>query len=193
VRVQMDTLSSPAHSGQFGGAAPDAVKALMRALDSLYDETGATVIEGTDSQAKWEGRSYPAEDFRKDARLLEGTEIAGGEDTNPGDLVWARPSVTVTGFTSTPVDRAVRSALMRALDSLYDETGATVIEGTDSQAKWEGRSYPAEDFRKDARLLEGTEIAGGEDTNPGDLVWARPSVTVTGFTSTPVDRAVNAV
>src|SRR5699024_2586996 len=87
VRVQMDTLSSPAHSGQFGGAAPDAVKALMRALDSLYDDTGATVIEGTDAEAKWEGRSYPAEDFRKDARLLEGTEIAGDENTDAGDLV----------------------------------------------------------------------------------------------------------
>src|SRR5699024_12303988 len=97
------TLASHAPCGQCGGAAPDARKALMRALDSLYDETGATVIEGTDSQAKWEGRSYPAEDFRQDARLLEGTEIAGGEDTNPGDLVWARASVTVTGFTSSPV------------------------------------------------------------------------------------------
>ncbi|MDN5903676.1 MAG: dipeptidase [Corynebacterium casei] len=109
IRVQMDTLSSPAHSGQFGGAAPDAVKALMRALDSLYDDTGATVIEGTDSTAKWEGRSYPAEEFRKDARLLEGTEIAGDDNTDAGDLVWARPSVTVTGFTSTPVDRAVNA------------------------------------------------------------------------------------
>ena len=109
IRVQMDTLSSPAHSGQFGGAAPDAVKALMRALDSLYDDTGATVIEGTDSTAKWEGRIYPAEEFRKDARLLEGTEIAGDRNTDAGDLVWARPSVTVTGFTSTPVDRAVNA------------------------------------------------------------------------------------
>lgn len=109
VRVQMDTLSSPAHSGQFGGAAPDAVKALMRTLDSLYDASGATVIDGTDSAAKWEGRPYPAEEFRKDARLLEGTEIAGDENTNPGDLVWARPSVTVTGFTSTPVDQAVNA------------------------------------------------------------------------------------
>ena len=109
IRVQMDTLSSPAHSGQFGGAAPDAVKALMRALDSLYDETGATVIDGTDSTAKWEGRSYPAEEFRKDARLLEGTKISGDDNTDAGDLVWARPSVTVTGFTSTPVDQAVNA------------------------------------------------------------------------------------
>src|SRR5699024_4906635 len=104
---QMDTLSSPAHSGQFRGAAPDPVKAWMRASDSLYDETGATVIEGTDSQATSEGRPYPAEDFRKDARLIGGTEIAGGEATNAGELVWARPSLIVTGFTSTPVARAV--------------------------------------------------------------------------------------
>ena len=31
--------------GQFGGAAPDAVKALMRTLDSLTDEYGRTVID----------------------------------------------------------------------------------------------------------------------------------------------------
>src|SRR5699024_201967 len=92
VRVQMDTLSSPAHSGQFGGAAPDAVKAVMRALDSLDDETGATVMGGTDAQAKWEGRPCPGEECRKEAGLLEGAEVAGGEDTNPGDLVCARPS-----------------------------------------------------------------------------------------------------
>ena len=48
IYVQVDTLEAGVHSGQFGGAAPDAVKALMRALDSLSDEHGRTVIDGVD-------------------------------------------------------------------------------------------------------------------------------------------------
>ncbi|MDY3128353.1 MAG: dipeptidase [Corynebacterium sp.] len=109
IRVKVDTLEAPAHSGQFGGAAPDAVKALMRVLDSFYDETGATVIDGIDSARSWSGQHYPVDAFRADTQMLEGTEIAGGEDTNIGDLIWARPAITVTGFTSTPVAEAVNA------------------------------------------------------------------------------------
>lgn len=42
-------------------------------------------------------------------------------------------------------------------------------------------------------MLEGTQIMGTADDDPADMVWARPAISVTGFTSTPVDQAVNAV
>ena len=34
---------------------------------------------------------------------------------------------------------------------------------------------------------------GGPDDTPADLAWARPAISIIGFTSTPVDQAVNAV
>ena len=113
IGVQVDTLASAVHSGQFGGAAPDAAKALMRAIDSLSDEYGRTVIDGVDTTAEWSGQEYPAEAFRADAQLLEGTKIMGEDDpagTTPvANMVWSRPAITVTGFTSTPVAEAVNA------------------------------------------------------------------------------------
>ena len=43
------TLAYPVHSGLFGGAAPDAMTAMIRILDTLHDENGDTVIPGVDS------------------------------------------------------------------------------------------------------------------------------------------------
>lgn len=109
IKVTMRTLEAGVHSGQFGGAAPDAVKALMRALDSLTDEHGRTVIDGVDCAGTWPGLGYDREAFRGDALLLEGSEILGEDGDEIADFLWARPALTVTGFSSTPVDKAVNA------------------------------------------------------------------------------------
>ena len=113
VLVQVNTLASAVHSGSFGGAAPDAVKALIRTLDTLTDEYGRTTIDGLDFSGSWEGLGYEPEAFRKDAQLLDGTQIAGSQDPNGAtpiaDLLWARPAITITGFSSTPVTEAVNA------------------------------------------------------------------------------------
>ena len=46
LRVRVDTLEGNLHSGQFGGAAPDALGALIRVLDSLRAEDGSTTVDG---------------------------------------------------------------------------------------------------------------------------------------------------
>ncbi|MCS5479686.1 dipeptidase [Corynebacterium sp. YIM 101645] len=107
--VTVDTLRAPQHSGLFGGAAPDAVAALVRILDSLRDEHGRTVIDGVDCTGTWVGEPYDREEFRRDAGILDGVEIMGTDADAPADMVWARPAVTVTGFTSTPVAEAVNA------------------------------------------------------------------------------------
>lgn len=109
VTVTVDTLGAPVHSGMFGGAAPDAVAALVRLLDSLKDEHGRTTIDGVDTSARWEGEPYDAETFRADAGVLPGVDLAGDSTDSPADFVWARPAVTITGFTSTPVAEAVNA------------------------------------------------------------------------------------
>lgn len=107
--VTVDTLNAAVHSGSFGGAAPDAVAALIRLIDTLRDEHGRTCIDGIDCLKKWEGASYDRDTFRKDAGMLDGTQIMGTADDDPADMVWARPAISVTGFTSTPVDQAVNA------------------------------------------------------------------------------------
>ncbi|WP_165243069.1 dipeptidase [Corynebacterium lizhenjunii] len=130
IEVRVDTLSAAVHSGQFGGAAPDAVKALMRAIDSLTDDYGRTVIDGVDCSGVWPGQAYPPEDFAADAQMLPGTEIMGAGDpagaTPVADMIWARPAISVTGFSSTPVEQAVNAVPATAAANLNLRTPATM-------------------------------------------------------------------
>src|SRR5262249_30938208 len=49
VVVSVETLRSEAHSGMYGGPAPDALAALIRMLATLRDEAGDTTIAGLDN------------------------------------------------------------------------------------------------------------------------------------------------
>ena len=86
------------HSGMFGGAAPDALAALIAMLATLRDEHGNTTINGLDAPDVGGGR-YPPEQFRKDANVLDGVDLLGGA---VADMVWARPTATVLGIDCPP-------------------------------------------------------------------------------------------
>lgn len=91
VRITVRTMAHAAHSGMFGGAAPDALQALVSALASLRSATGETTIDGLDASGHWTGAAYEPARFRQDAALLEGVEPLGVI----GDRLWARPAATV--------------------------------------------------------------------------------------------------
>ncbi|MFJ7987191.1 dipeptidase [Streptomyces sp. NPDC096351] len=107
IRVGIDTLEGNLHSGQFGGAAPDALAALIRVLDSLRGPDGSTVIDGLPGDQVWEGLQYPEEDFRQDAKVLAGLTLPGTGTV--ADRIWARPAVTVIGIDCHPVAGATPS------------------------------------------------------------------------------------
>lgn len=109
VLVEVDTLEGDIHSGSFGGAAPDAAAAMVSIASSLFDEHGRTTIDGVNCLGTWEGDPYDRETFRKDAGVLEGVQLYGTVDDEPGDMVWARPAVTMTGFTSRPAAEALNA------------------------------------------------------------------------------------
>lgn len=126
IRITLDTLATPVHSGQFGGAAPDAVKALIHTLDSLQDDEGRIQIDGVDCTGTWPGNDYPVEDFQADAQMLDGTNIMGGGQERIADMVWARPAISVTGFSSTPVESAVNAVPATASALLNLRTPASM-------------------------------------------------------------------
>ncbi|WP_329466571.1 dipeptidase [Streptomyces sp. NBC_01431] len=130
IRVQIDTLEGNLHSGQFGGAAPDALAALIRVLDSLRDENGQTVIEGLPADSAWDGLQYPEVEFRQDARVLDGVSLPGTGTV--ADRIWARPAVTVVGIDCHPVAGATPSipATARAQISLRVPPGQDAAEAT---------------------------------------------------------------
>jgi len=100
VWVTVRTSSMALHSGMYGGAAPDALAALIAMLASLRDEHGNTTIQGLDATRTWEGAEYPPEAFRKDAGVLDGVDLLG---ERVSDMLWARPAATVLGIDCPPV------------------------------------------------------------------------------------------
>ncbi|GGY12860.1 dipeptidase [Streptomyces minutiscleroticus] len=130
VRVEVDTLEGNLHSGQFGGAAPDALGALIRTLDSLRAEDGSTAVDGLAGDGRWDGLQYDEEAFRKDAKVLDGVELIGSGTV--ADRIWARPAVTVLGIDCPPVVGATPSvqAGARALVSLRVPPGVDAAEAT---------------------------------------------------------------
>ncbi|MER8159093.1 dipeptidase [Streptomyces sp. NPDC094472] len=128
LRVSVETLEGNLHSGQFGGAAPDALAALIRVLDSLRAEDGSTTVKGLEADAEWDGLQYPEEAFRNDAKVLDGVGLVGSGTV--ADRIWARPAVTVIGIDCPPVIGATPSvqASARALISLRVPPGVDAAE-----------------------------------------------------------------
>ncbi|HEY9438328.1 MAG TPA: dipeptidase [Streptomyces sp.] len=130
LRVQLDTLEGNLHSGQFGGAGPDALAAMIQLLASLRAEDGTTTVDGLATDAVWDGLQYPEAEFRKDARVLDGVELIGTGTV--ADRIWARPAVTVIGIDCPPVVGATPSlqASARAQISLRVPPGQDAAEAT---------------------------------------------------------------
>jgi acetylornithine deacetylase/succinyl-diaminopimelate desuccinylase-like protein len=116
MEVRVATLEGNLHSGQFGGAAPDALAALIQMLATLRDASGATTVDGLDGSGEWTGLAYEEADFRRDAKVLDGVELIGGGAV--ADRLWARPAVTVLGIDAPPV--------VGATPSVQAEAGALV-------------------------------------------------------------------
>jgi cysteinylglycine-S-conjugate dipeptidase len=108
VIVEVRTLAGPKHSGQFGGAAPDALLVLLRALAALHDENGDVAVPGL-RREEWAGASYSDEEFRELAEVLPGMPFMGTGGL--GSRVWSGPALTVTGIDAQPVDQALNAVV----------------------------------------------------------------------------------
>ena len=124
VTIEARTLAGPKHSGQFGGAAPDALLALIRALGSMHDENGDVVVEGL-RREPWVGASYTDDEFRALSEMLPDTTFLGTGEL--AERIWSGPALTVTGLDVLPVDGAVNAVVPYA------------------RAKVSGRIHPQQD------------------------------------------------
>lgn len=101
VVVTVEALSTEIHSGMYGGAAPDALAALIHMLSTLRDDQGNTTIKGLDNTQVWDGAPYPERAFSTDAHVLDGERLLGSGSVS--DMLWARPALTVLGIDCPPV------------------------------------------------------------------------------------------
>ncbi|MEV8191099.1 dipeptidase [Rhodococcus pyridinivorans] len=112
VDVHIETLKGEIHSGMYGGAAPDALAALIHLLGTLRDEHGNTVVDGLDCTATWDGVPYPEDRFRADAGVLDGVSLPTSGTV--ADAVWARPALTVLGIDAPPMVGSAAAVVPRA-------------------------------------------------------------------------------
>lgn len=111
VTVEVRTLASPKHSGQYGGAAPDALLALLRGLASLHDEHGNVAVPGL-RRDEWTGVTDTDEEFRELAEVESGLPLFGTGGL--GERIWTGPAITVTGIDVPSVDGAVNAVAAHA-------------------------------------------------------------------------------
>ncbi|NNC11636.1 M20/M25/M40 family metallo-hydrolase [Planctomonas sp. JC2975] len=124
------TLANPVHSGMFGGAAPDAMTAMIRILDTLHDDDGNTVIDGVDS-GSWDGAAMDEPVYREGSSILPGVDYLGTGSL--ADRIWMKPSVTVLGM-DLPNTAEASNVL---LPSVTAKLSMRVIPGSDGDAQLE--------------------------------------------------------
>lgn len=95
LEVQIRTLDHAVHSGMYGGAAPDAMLAFSKILESMWDKNGSLSISGLKSRNSSD-LDYPESSFRADSGLLPSTKLLG--EGNLLSRIWSKPSLTVIGI-----------------------------------------------------------------------------------------------
>jgi acetylornithine deacetylase/succinyl-diaminopimelate desuccinylase-like protein len=93
--VDVRVLDHAVHSGQFGGAVPDALTALCRLLATLHDAAGDVAVPGLVSGPA-AALDYPLDRFRTEAGMLPDTELIG--TGRLVDRLWTKPSLSVLGI-----------------------------------------------------------------------------------------------
>lgn len=108
VDLHVRTLDHALHSGSYGGAAPDAVTALVQLLGRLWHPDGSVAVPGLVT-APDPAVQYAEDVFREHTGVLDGVRLAGSGAV--AGRVWARPSVTVTGIDVPSVARSSNTLL----------------------------------------------------------------------------------
>ena len=101
--VTVRTLDHSVHSGMFGGAAPDAIMALVRLLATLHDDAGNVAVAGLGG-GQAADLDYDETRLRSESGLLDGVEPVGS-----GSIltrIWAKPAITTIGINAPSVEKA---------------------------------------------------------------------------------------
>lgn len=106
--VEVRTLERPAHSGLVGGAAPDALLALIRMLDTLTDAAGDPAVAGLERRP-WTGMDMPEDALRSTASVLPGVELVGTGSI--AQRLYSSPAITVIGLDA-PATATAANALV---------------------------------------------------------------------------------
>ncbi len=112
VDLEVTCLDRPVHSGDFGGAVPDAVRILCRLLDGLRRDDGKIDVPGLyrrvvrpSPSVRQRLRRLPFSEaaFRRGAGMLPGTRLERERGVSVYEQLWTRPSLTVIAIEAHPL------------------------------------------------------------------------------------------
>ena len=108
VDVEVRTLDHAVHSGMWGGLAPDGIMAMIRLLNSLWNEDGSPAVAGLTSGHAADVE-YPETRLTAESGILDGVEWIG--EGPMVERMWTQPAITVTGFDA-PKSEGASNTLM---------------------------------------------------------------------------------
>lgn len=138
VDVEVSCLDRPVHSGDFGGAVPDAVRILCRLLDDLRAKDGSIAVPGLyrdvvrpSAAVKRRLRELPFSEaaFRRGAGMLAGARLERERGVSVYEQLWTRPSLTVIGIEAHPLHGAAN----QILDSARARLSLRTVPNMDSE------------------------------------------------------------
>jgi acetylornithine deacetylase/succinyl-diaminopimelate desuccinylase-like protein len=120
VDVEVACLERPVHSGDFGGAVPDAVRLLCRRLDELRADGGRLAVPGLyrrvarpSAEARRRIRRLPFSEaaFRRGAGMVKGARLERERGLSVYEQLWTRPSLTVIAIEAHPLEGSANQIL----------------------------------------------------------------------------------
>jgi len=121
--VRLEALEGPLHSGMTGGVVPDPSMALARLLASMVDEHGDVAIPGfwddvrePSPRERERIAALPVDEasLRAAWGMLPEVELAGDPDVPVYERLWHRPSLTVLGIDTHPIEGSSNQIVARA-------------------------------------------------------------------------------
>ncbi len=107
----VEVLESAVHSGMYGGAVPDALMVLSRAIATLHDDEGNVTIEGLVSRPA-SPLDYPEDRFRAEAGILDEVQLIGGGRLV--DRMWTKPAVSILAIDAPRTEGAPNAIVPKA-------------------------------------------------------------------------------
>jgi acetylornithine deacetylase/succinyl-diaminopimelate desuccinylase-like protein len=190
--IEIRVLDRAAHSGGYGGVAPDALAVLIRTLAALHDDRGNVAVPGLLTRPapalEWDER-----DFREEAGTRPGLQLIG--EGSISERVWMKPAATVIGIDAPSVAGAYNQLVptARAKVSLRIPPGEDPSRACEALMAHLEASVP---WGAEARVLRGDAGEGFAADADGPVydaarralgdAWGHPSVDVGSGGSVPL-------
>jgi acetylornithine deacetylase/succinyl-diaminopimelate desuccinylase-like protein len=109
--IEVQTLDTAVHSGEFGGTVPDAITVLSRIIASLHNDDGSVAIPGLVS-GDAPDLGFTEEMLRAQTGAVDGLELIGSGTLTA--RTWRKPAVSVLALDAPPISQAINQIVPSA-------------------------------------------------------------------------------